>query len=343
MELFSQTIKTQKDILAVRDRSRVICEELGFGVPQQLQVTTSVFELGKNILAHAGEGTIVLSILTEGDTPSLQIEGVDQGKGMDEETIKELLESKSSTKVLRGIPAMKRLMDEIEIESDPEHGTTIRMIKRRSEAAKSIAKNIVNFLQEKFSSRKRTTLSEEVNQQNTYLAQTLSLYEEKNQELEKTNQKLMELKKELEVSNAELQERSTELQEALLSLGDRTTELESQNRHFASVLKVMKEGVVITNRSGVVTVVNDCFCQWFNARPEDWISKKSHEWWLFLGKNKTVSDEEWNKLLDDMEKNPSETFTFRLHLPATDQGLECRVLPILNGDKKFYGRLWIFS
>ena len=52
MEIFSLDIQEDRDILAARDRARVICDELGFAVTQQLQANHVGFELGKNILEH---------------------------------------------------------------------------------------------------------------------------------------------------------------------------------------------------------------------------------------------------------------------------------------------------
>ncbi|MGC9328647.1 MAG: ATP-binding protein, partial [Candidatus Hinthialibacter sp.] len=238
----------------MRDRARVICEELGFSVTQQLQVTTAVFELGKNILEHGGGGEIDFSLQTDGDILTLEVIGKDVGPGISDEEIEELLKTGSSKSTAnRGIPAMKRLMDSIEIESEPGAGAIIRLSKQRAKSAKNLAQNIVGFLQDKFKTRNKLTLSEELRKQNINLVQTLSLYEEKNDELQKKNKELLDLKQQLENSNAELHNRTAELQEALLSLGDRTSELEAQNRRFTAVMEQIPGGVVITDRSGVVT------------------------------------------------------------------------------------------
>ena len=156
MEIFSLDIQEDRDILAARDRARVICDELGFAVTQQLQVTTSVFELGKNILEHGKGGKIIFSISTEDDTIFLEVIGQDNGPGLTQDEVHELLINGSSTSTAnRGVPAMKRLMDSLDIDSAPGHGTSIRMVKKRPiSSSKTIAGNIVSFLQQKFSTRK---------------------------------------------------------------------------------------------------------------------------------------------------------------------------------------------
>ncbi len=347
MEIYTQEIQEEKDIIATRDRARVICEELGFGVTQQLQVATSIFELGKNILEHGNGGTITFSIMTEGDSLSLQVEGQDRGPGIPDEKKEELLESGTGkSTALKGIAAMKRLMDDIEIESEPEQGigTTIRLIKRKPQPSKNLARNLVSFLQQKFSSRKNPTLSEELRIQNLNLMQTLSLFEEKNQELAQTNKQLLELKQQLEESNLELQDRTTELQEALLSLGDRTTELESHNRRFSAVLQQMSEGIVITDRSGIVTTANGRFCNMFNTKKEDIEGLSKTEWYNFLGQYHTAPTDEWNKTCASLDKEPHSTIKFELkNIGNKEDKKSCRTTPILDGEQKIIGRLWIFE
>lgn len=343
MEIYSIDIKEDKDIIAARDRARVICEELGFAITQQLQVTTSVFELGKNILEHANGGSITFSILTDGDNLSLEVVGEDQGPGLSEEQVEDLLQARGgSTAANRGIPAMKRLMDLLEIESEAGRGTVIRMVKRKPALQKNLASNIVSFFQQKFSGRENPTLSQELRVQNANLVQSLSLYEEKNEELAQANKELLKVKQQLEESNRELQERSAELQDALLSLGDRTTELEAQNRRITAVLQQMSEGVAITDRSGTVTTANKQFCS-IVATPLDQLAGKTkREWYDFLGRFQDSTEDSWSKTTIAMENEPKKIHTFDLKpASAGAKEINCRVFPILDGDEKFIGRLWI--
>ncbi len=346
MELFSLIIKKDKDILTVRDRARVICEELGFTITQQLQVTTSVFELGKNILEHGGGGEVSFSLLTEGDTLMLEINGRDQGPGMTQGEVDEILKSGASSKSTanRGIPAMKRLMDSLDIESEPGEGTLIRMYKKKTKSAKTLAGNIVDFLQNKFTARNKLTLSEELRKQNINLVQTLSLYEEKNEELQRKNKELLDLKQQLELSNVELHDRSSELQEALLSLGDRTSELEAQNRRFTAVMEQIPGGVVITDRSGVVTKANRRFYTLYSLEGESVEEVQKMDWYSFLAKFRMCSDEEWNRLSAAWDDQPTQVYTFPLSTKINQQKTTlCRTVPIMDAEQKILGRIWIFE
>jgi len=343
MEIYSINVKKEKDILSARDRARVICEELGFQVTNQLQVTTSVFELGKNILEHGKGGRITFSLQTEGDDIDLVIEGQDNGPGMTDDDIKDLLAGKKSSAANRGVPAMKRLMDSIEIDSDPGDGTNIRLTKRKAAQQKSIASNIVSFFQQKVSGRESPSLSQELRIQNQNLVQTLSLFEEKNEELANANQELLDFKKQLEESNNELQERTAELQEALLNLGDRTTELEAQNRRFTAVLQQMREGVVITDRSGVVVNANKQFCNRISTEEKKLVGLTKTEWQNFLDKHHTLADKEWTQFQKELEAAPTEAHTLTLTTHDEKCTVTCRITPLLDGDNKFNGRLWFFE
>ncbi len=345
MEIFTQEIRDDKDILFARDRARVICEEMGFGITEQLQVTTSVFELGKNILEHGQGGSITFSLQTKDNDLSLEVEGQDHGPGLSEDQVKELLSSGAgSSTALRGIAAMKRLMDKIEIDSAPGEGTHIRLIKRKKESPKTLARNIVGFFQERFSSRKNPTLSQELRMQNINLMQTLSLYEEKNKELEKVNKELLDLKQRLEQSNQELQERTAELQEALLSLGDRTTELEANNRRFAAVLKVIPQGIAITDRSGVVTIVNDYFCDLFSLNRSDVEGITKVEWLDLLSRYYNDPSQSWAEMMNQIQEEPQKVHKFVLNgMSDNNEKIVCQSTPIFDDENKIVGRLWIFE
>jgi PAS domain-containing protein len=244
---------------------------------------------------------------------------------------------------MRGIPAMKRMMDGITIKSKPAKGTKVNLTKLRNTSGKSFAQNIAGFFQEKFSSRKTPTISDEFELQNASLMQTLSLYEEKNQELERKNKELTELQKELESANNELEEQSAELQEALLSLGDRTVELEENNRRFTLTLDHIKEGILVTDRTGEVKVVNQQFLDLTGKKEEELIGIGYQEWCDTLSSFKTVTEDEWNTLCTAIKSNDEEIFTIPLYDESYANAIQCEVIPVLSEQSKVYGKLWVFT
>jgi len=116
---------------------------MGFGEVKTALIATSVSELARNILVHAGKGTVVLRAISQEENPpsppfgkgglggfsgerrGLEIVFADQGPGI--EDIERVLKGGYSTKGSSGIglSGAKRMMDEMEIESGTGKGTTI--------------------------------------------------------------------------------------------------------------------------------------------------------------------------------------------------------------------------
>lgn len=98
---------------------------MGFGEAETTLVVTSVLEVARNILVHAGKGTVTFRRCSMGEKRGLEVVFADQGPGI--EDIQQVLRDHYSTNGSLGIglPAAKRMMDELEIESEPGKGTTI--------------------------------------------------------------------------------------------------------------------------------------------------------------------------------------------------------------------------
>ena len=342
MEVYRSHIDSVEQIIQARNRVQLICEELGFNTTERLQVATCIFELGKWILEH-DEGDVVASLRTDGDELVIEMEAVSPQVELSPEETEELLNRSNSANVstLKGIPAMRRLMDEMDICSLPTGGTKIRVTKRRTGASRKLAKNLVGFLQKKFRSLNTPSVYEDLRAQNTNIAQSLSLVEEKAQELERKNVELNQAREALEASNAELEEKTAELQEALLSLGDRTAELCAQNKRFNAVLAHTSEGVLVTDRAGTVVEVNDCFLRLFGWKRDQVLDMSSQDLCSTLAKFSEESASEWKSNWNQLSRKPEAVWTTQLQ---TEQGtISCRSMPITASDPACQGRVWIFS
>lgn len=342
MEIYRTDIRSVENIIETRNRVQLMCEELGFSVTDRLRVATAVFELGKWILER-GEGSIVASLRTKGDNLLIEMQGIDTQRQSSPEEIEELLADSSSAAAssLKGIPAMRRLMDEIDISPLPTGGTRICLTKRRAGSSRKLAKNLVGFLQKKLGSRSTPSLYDELRLQNANLAQSLSLIEEKAQELQRKNDELNRVGQALETSNAELQEKTAELQQALLTLGDRTAELSAQNKRFTAVLEHVSQGVLVTERAGTVVEVNDYFLRLFGLTREQVTGLSGQDLSHMLGKASDRNSREWSSAWALLSRQPDQTWSAEL---TTVQGpVSCRSLPIAGPDQSYLGRVWIFS
>lgn len=118
-------ITGESDIITVRQFVRDRARELGFGVTDVTRIVTAASELTRNIYLYAGTGRLNWRVLHERNRMGIELVFSDQGPGI--ANIEEAMEVGFSTKGLLGLglPGAKRLMDEMEIESEVGKGTTV--------------------------------------------------------------------------------------------------------------------------------------------------------------------------------------------------------------------------
>ena len=113
------------DIVAARQLGRNVAKELGFGTIDQARITTAISELARNIYLYAGQGIVSIEKLNINGKSGLKIIAEDQGPGI--EDIRRVMEDGYTTSggLGAGLPGVKRLMDDFDIESIPGEGTKI--------------------------------------------------------------------------------------------------------------------------------------------------------------------------------------------------------------------------
>jgi serine/threonine-protein kinase RsbT len=121
-------IQDENDIIVVRKLGREIATELGFNNIDQVRITTAISELARNVVKYAGNGTISIEVI-HNCVPGLLVVVTDEGPGI--VSVKKALEDgyTTSNSLGAGLPGVKRLMDEFDIDSKIDHGTTIRVVK----------------------------------------------------------------------------------------------------------------------------------------------------------------------------------------------------------------------
>ena len=91
----------------------------------QNQISTAVSELATNIYRYGKRGTIHIRVIEKAGKIGIEIIARDDGPGI-EDVEKAMQEGFSTTKSLGiGLPGVRRLMDEFEIETAPGKGTRI--------------------------------------------------------------------------------------------------------------------------------------------------------------------------------------------------------------------------
>ena len=124
-------IKSDQDIVLARQKGRAMAIELGFSSGEATLIATTISELARNIISYAGEGRILLKSVQSIKRTGLSVTAADEGPGIPD--IQQAMRDGFSTSGSLGIglPGVRRLMDEFEITSQPNRGTTVTVKKWR--------------------------------------------------------------------------------------------------------------------------------------------------------------------------------------------------------------------
>ncbi|HEY0077379.1 MAG TPA: ATP-binding protein [Pyrinomonadaceae bacterium] len=213
-------VRREADTVKVRDRVRRLAREMGFDATTQIKITTAVSELTRNIYEYAKSGAITLAVAERGaHTAGLQVTARDDGPGIDEARLRAILRGsyRSSSGLGVGLAGTRRLMDEFEIDTKPEMGTRVTVVKWLPHDAATSVKARIEELRASFNDDADDSAVEELQQQNRDLMAVLAELEEKREELERVNRELNESNRELNEANAKLRELSS-LKEEFLAL-----------------------------------------------------------------------------------------------------------------------------
>ncbi len=103
----------------------LLAEQVGFSRADAYYLATAVSELATNIIYHADSGEIRLNALTREDAVGVEIIAADVGPGIAniEQALREGFSTSGSLGC--GLPGVSRLMDTLEIRSEPGQGTRV--------------------------------------------------------------------------------------------------------------------------------------------------------------------------------------------------------------------------
>jgi len=125
-------INSDKDVVAARQEGRAVALLAGFSVSEATLIATAISELARNIVSYASRGSITLKPLNGSNgSRGVTIIASDSGPGITD-IAQALRDGFSSSGGLGlGLPGVRRLMDEFEIDSQPGAGTTVTVTKWR--------------------------------------------------------------------------------------------------------------------------------------------------------------------------------------------------------------------
>jgi len=118
-------VTSDADILLARQRARELASEADFTAVESTFIATAISELGRNILQYAGGGEVSMKINQQEDGIVLIVVAHDNGPGISD--LDRALKDGFSTSggLGLGLPGVRRLMDEFEIVSHQNYGTTV--------------------------------------------------------------------------------------------------------------------------------------------------------------------------------------------------------------------------
>jgi len=122
-------VESDTDIVAARQKGRMLATRLGFSSGDATIVATAISELARNIVLYAKRGEIILIAMEGGERAGLIIIAKDDGEGIPD--IRQAMQDGYSTsgRLGVGLPGVRRLMDDFEIVSDSGKGTTVTVKK----------------------------------------------------------------------------------------------------------------------------------------------------------------------------------------------------------------------
>jgi serine/threonine-protein kinase RsbT len=122
-------INSDVDIVKARQAGRRVAEEAGFVFTELALIATAISELARNIVRYARSGEIVIQPITNSPRHGIQIVARDRGPGIRD--VEQALQIGFSTAggLGLGLPGVRRLMDEFDIQSKVGQGTTVRITK----------------------------------------------------------------------------------------------------------------------------------------------------------------------------------------------------------------------
>ena len=124
-------ICSSEHAITARANGREMARRLGFSSSEVTLIVTAISELARNILQYAGTGEIALIPVEVGERIGLEIQARDSGPGIP--NVQQALQTGFSTSggLGVGLPGVRRLMDDFNIESEEGVGTIVTVRKWR--------------------------------------------------------------------------------------------------------------------------------------------------------------------------------------------------------------------
>jgi RNA polymerase sigma factor (sigma-70 family) len=126
-------IQTDADVVAARKKGRELATGAGFSATDLTIIATAISEIARNIVMFAERGEIIVSLVGENGRQGVTVVARASGPGISDldRAVQDGYSGYGGMGL--GLPGSRRLMDEFEISSEVDKGTTVTMTKWRQD------------------------------------------------------------------------------------------------------------------------------------------------------------------------------------------------------------------
>ena len=122
-------ISSDADVVRVRQLARALAVTAQLSLVDQTKLVTAVSELARNTLVYGGGGTAEVEVVTDGQRRGVRAAFTDRGPGIVDIRLALTDGWSSGTGMGLGLPGAKRLVDDFELQSSPDAGTAVSVVK----------------------------------------------------------------------------------------------------------------------------------------------------------------------------------------------------------------------
>ena len=124
-------IRSDADVVTARKQGRELAAQAGFSATELTIISTAISEIARNIVMFANRGEILVSLVGDDGREGVTVVARDSGPGIPDLDRADQDGYSGYGGMGLGLPGSRRLMDEFEISSEIDKGTTVTMTKWR--------------------------------------------------------------------------------------------------------------------------------------------------------------------------------------------------------------------
>jgi serine/threonine-protein kinase RsbT len=126
-------LRDSDDVVRARQAVRAAAAEQGFNLVEQTKLVTAASELARNVVTHGRGGELRIEVVNDGHRLGVRLAFEDHGPGIADIQLALKDGYTTSGGLGLGLGGARRLSNEFQIESQPNQGTRVVMVRWKSE------------------------------------------------------------------------------------------------------------------------------------------------------------------------------------------------------------------